>query len=49
MGGPGPHGGPDLYGRSGAPAVWAERLLLPEHVVLPDLPQPVDGSGTVVR
>ena len=26
----------------------AERLLLPEHVVLPDLSQPGDGSGTVV-
>ena len=30
------------------PAVRAERLLLPEHVVLPDLSQPGDGSGTVV-
>ena len=30
------------------PAVRAERLLLPEHVVLPDLPQPGNGSGTVV-
>ena len=27
------------------PAVRAERLLLPEHVVLPDLSQPGDGSG----
>ena len=25
----------------------AERLLLPEYVVLPDLSQPGDGSGTV--
>ena len=30
------------------PAVRAERPLLPEHVVLPDLSQPGDGSGTVV-
>ena len=30
------------------PVVRAERLLLPEHVVLPDLSQPGDGSGTVV-
>ena len=30
------------------PAVRAERLLLPEHVVLPDLSQPGDGSGTVI-
>ena len=30
------------------PAARAERLLLPEHVVLPDLSQPGDGSGTVV-
>ena len=29
------------------PAVRAEHLLLPEHVVLPDLSQPEDGSGTV--
>ena len=35
-------GGPD------PPVVRAERLLLPEHVVLPDLSQPGDGSGTVV-
>ena len=35
-------GGPEL------PAIWAERQLLPEHVVLPDLSQPGDGSGTVV-
>ena len=28
------------------PAVRADRLLLPEHVVLPDLSQP--GDGTVV-
>ena len=30
------------------PAVRAERLLLPEYVVLPDLSQPGDGSGTIV-
>ena len=30
------------------PAIRAERLLLPKHVVLPDLSQPGDGSGTVV-
>ena len=30
------------------PAVRAERLLLPEHVVLSDLSQPGDGSWTVV-
>ena len=30
------------------PAVRAERLLLPEYVVLLDLSQPGDGSGTVV-
>ena len=30
------------------PAVRAERLLLSEHVVLPDLSQPGDGTGTVV-
>jgi len=30
------------------PAVRAERLLLPEYVVLPDLSQPGDGSGSVV-
>ena len=29
------------------PAVRVERLLLSEHVVLPDLSQPGDGSGTV--
>jgi len=49
MGGPGFRGDPDLHGRPGASAVRAERLLLPEHVVLPDLSQPGDGSGTVVR
>ena len=55
-GGPGPHGGVrDSAGvrtSTGGPealAVRAERLLLPEHVVLPDLSQPGDGSGTVVR
>ena len=31
------------------PVVRAEHLLLPEHVVLSDLSQPEDGSGTVVR
>ena len=41
-------GGPDFHGRSGTPGCSAERLLLPEHVVLPDLSQPGDGSGTVV-
>jgi len=35
-------------GGSDSPVVRAERLLLPEHVVLPDLSQPGDGSGTVV-
>ena len=30
------------------PVAQAECLLLPEHVVLPDLSQPGDGSGTVV-
>ena len=30
------------------PAVRAESLRLLEHVVLPDLSQPGDGSGTVV-
>ena len=47
--GPGLPRGSGLHGRSGAPVVWAERLLLPEHVVLPELSQPGDGSGTVVR
>ena len=47
-GGPGLRGGPDFYGRSGTPGCSAERLLLPEHVVLPDLSQPGNGSGTVV-
>ena len=37
-----PMGGPE------PPTVRAERMLLPEHVVLPDLSQPGDGSGTVV-
>ena len=31
------------------PAVRAERLLIWEHVVLPDLSQLRDGSGTAVR
>ena len=31
------------------PVVRAEGMLLPEHVVLPDLSQPGDGSGTVAR
>jgi len=35
-------------GGPGPPVARAERLLLPEHVVLPDLSQPGDGSGTVV-
>ena len=35
-------GGPE------SPAVRAERLLPPEHMVLPDLSQPGDRSGTVV-
>ena len=35
-------------GRPEPPAVRAERLLLPEHVVLPDLSKPEDGFGTVV-
>ena len=53
-GGPGPMGVRDSAGvrtSTGGPeppAVRAERLLLPEHVVLPDLSQPGDGSGTVV-
>ena len=48
MRGPGLLRGSGLLGRSRALAVRAERLLLPEHVVLPDLSQPGDGSGTVV-
>ena len=48
MGGPGFRGNPDLHGRSGAPSCSAERLLLLDHVVLPDLSQPGDGSGTVI-
>ena len=55
-GGPGPHGGvrdsAGIWTSTGGPeppAVRAERLLLPEHVVLPDLSQPGDGSGTVVE
>ena len=47
-GGPGLRGGPDFHGRSGTPGCSAERLLLPEHVVLPDLSKPGNGSGTVV-
>ena len=31
------------------PVVRTERPFLPEHVVLPDLSQLGDGSGTVVR
>ena len=38
----------DSTGGPEPPAVRAERLLLPEHVVLPDLSQPGDGSGIVV-
>ena len=30
------------------PVARAERLLLPEYAVLPDLSQPGDGSGTAV-
>ena len=41
-GGPGPIEGPE------PPAARAVRLLIPEHVVLPDWSQPGDGSGTVV-
>ena len=50
MEGPGLRGGPDLPSMGGPepPAVRAERLLPPEHVVLPDLSQPGDGSGTVI-
>ena len=43
-----PMGVRDSTGGPEPPAVRAERLLLPEHVVLPDLSQPGDGSGTVV-
>ena len=48
MRGPGLPRGSGFLGRSGAPAVRAERLLLSEHVVLPDLSQPGDVFGTVV-
>ena len=37
--------GSGLHGRSGAPAVRAERLPLPGHVASPDLSQPWNGSG----
>jgi len=55
MGGPGFPRGPTSMGGPEPPAVRAERPLLPEHVVLsehvvlPDLSQPGDGSGTFVR
>ena len=54
-GGPGPHGGSVIPRGSGPPRevrslrlLGLERLLLLEYVVLPDLSQPGDGSGTVV-
>ena len=37
----------DLLKGPEPPTVRAERLLLSEHVVLSDLSQPGDGSGTV--
>src|SRR6185312_11070976 len=40
--------GSGLHGRSGAPAVRAERLPLSVHAVFLDLSQPWDRSGTVV-
>ena len=46
--GPGLPRGSGLLGRSGTSGCSAERLLLSEHVVLSDLSQPEDGSGTVV-
>ena len=46
--GPGLPRGSGLHGRSGAPAVRAERLPLPGHVVSPDLSQPWDGSGPLL-
>ena len=47
-GGPGLRGGPDFHGRSGTPGCSAERLLLPEHVVLPGLSQPGTGPGPLL-
>ena len=41
-------GGPDFHGRSGTPGCSAERLFLPEHVVLPDLPNQGTGPGPLL-
>ena len=48
----GVRGSAEVRASTGGPepsVVRAERPLHPEHVALPDLSQPGDGSGTVVR